>query len=217
MYNLRARYYDTTTGRFNQRDTFSGYNDDPQSIHKYLYCTGDPIDCIDPSGQQGLISLLLGFAIDAIITIRTYAVVIYEGFRLLEAVQKLIILADGIFEAWQNYFLAPPSIPTGWRITIGFVAGVIQGSLAFQYPTLANFTSSLFEETANAIASKDKFFRWATLWSIVKNVTITTFATYGAEKAFGEREIDAWNKFFLAFDLKWATLETPEFLKLYES
>ena len=31
MYNLRARYYDPSSGRFNQRDTFEGVNQDPQT------------------------------------------------------------------------------------------------------------------------------------------------------------------------------------------
>jgi len=52
MYNLRARYYDQGTGRFNQRDAFAGINSDPQSLHKYLYCHGDPVNHFDPSGKS---------------------------------------------------------------------------------------------------------------------------------------------------------------------
>ncbi len=47
---LRARYYDPTTGRFNRLDDFAGNNQDPQSLHKYLYTHADPINGIDPSG-----------------------------------------------------------------------------------------------------------------------------------------------------------------------
>jgi len=50
MYNLRARYYDPSNGRFNQRDAFDGRNEDPQSLHRYLYCRGDPSNSTDPSG-----------------------------------------------------------------------------------------------------------------------------------------------------------------------
>jgi len=52
MQYLRARYYDPNTGRFNQLDPFAGNNHDPQSLHKYLYTPGDPINFSDPNGQE---------------------------------------------------------------------------------------------------------------------------------------------------------------------
>ena len=47
---LRARWYDPTTGRFNRLDPFFGNLEDPQSLHKYLYVHGDPVNKIDPTG-----------------------------------------------------------------------------------------------------------------------------------------------------------------------
>jgi RHS repeat-associated protein len=55
MYNLRARYYNPSNGRFNQRDTYDGINDDPQSLHKYLYAADNPVSIVDPSGHDGLL------------------------------------------------------------------------------------------------------------------------------------------------------------------
>jgi hypothetical protein len=52
MYNLRARYYNPATGTFNQRDTFAGRSSDPQSLHKYAYAEGDPINGSDPTGHD---------------------------------------------------------------------------------------------------------------------------------------------------------------------
>ena len=49
-YYLRQRYYDPKTGRFNRLDPFWGNASDPQSLHKYTYCHGDPVNHIDPSG-----------------------------------------------------------------------------------------------------------------------------------------------------------------------
>jgi RHS repeat-associated protein len=59
QYYLRARYYDPSNGRFDQLDTFSGRNDDPQSLHKYGYNTGDPVNRIDPGGRDGELAELL--------------------------------------------------------------------------------------------------------------------------------------------------------------
>jgi RHS repeat-associated protein len=72
MYNLRARYYNPNNGRFNQRDTFAGSNFDPQSLHKYAYCHGDPVNLDDPSGQWVMIALLVAIVVVAILT---YAIV----------------------------------------------------------------------------------------------------------------------------------------------
>jgi hypothetical protein len=46
-----ARYLNTGTGRFQTMDTFQGNNEDPLSLHKYLYCQDEPIDGTDPSGR----------------------------------------------------------------------------------------------------------------------------------------------------------------------
>ncbi len=47
---LRARYYNPNNGRFNRLDPFAGNLADPQSLHKYLYTHGDPVNGIDPTG-----------------------------------------------------------------------------------------------------------------------------------------------------------------------
>jgi RHS repeat-associated protein len=51
QYYLRARYYDPSNGRFNRLDPFAGRNFDPQSLHKYDYAHGDPVNGVDPSGR----------------------------------------------------------------------------------------------------------------------------------------------------------------------
>jgi RHS repeat-associated protein len=54
MQYLRARYYNPATGTFNRLDPFAGNMQDPQSLHKYLYVHGDPIQGVDPSGLMSL-------------------------------------------------------------------------------------------------------------------------------------------------------------------
>jgi RHS repeat-associated protein len=67
LYFLRARYQDTTTGRFWTMDTFLGLIEDPESLHKYLYASADPVNGIDPSGQITLPELATIMGIGAII------------------------------------------------------------------------------------------------------------------------------------------------------
>jgi RHS repeat-associated protein len=51
LYFLRARYQDTSTGRFWTMDEFEGFGRDPSSLHKYLYAAPNPIMFIDPTGR----------------------------------------------------------------------------------------------------------------------------------------------------------------------
>ncbi|HET9285264.1 MAG TPA: RHS repeat-associated core domain-containing protein [Candidatus Angelobacter sp.] len=52
VYYNRARYLDTTSGRFLTVDPYLGNLSDPLSLHRYLYARLDPVDRSDPSGQQ---------------------------------------------------------------------------------------------------------------------------------------------------------------------
>ncbi len=43
-YYNRSRWYSPATGRFNRMDTYPGSSQDPQSLHKYLYCHANPVN-----------------------------------------------------------------------------------------------------------------------------------------------------------------------------
>ncbi len=53
LYYNRARYLNPNTGRFWTMDTYEGNNEDPLSLHKYVYGTDDPVNLVDPSGHDG--------------------------------------------------------------------------------------------------------------------------------------------------------------------
>ena len=48
---LRARYYQPAVGRFLTRDTYTGEDDEPLSLHLYTYCGNEGVNNIDPSGN----------------------------------------------------------------------------------------------------------------------------------------------------------------------
>ena len=52
LYYNRARYYNNATGRFWTADSYEGNSRDPLSLHKYLYSEGNPVDHVDPSGNE---------------------------------------------------------------------------------------------------------------------------------------------------------------------
>jgi len=79
LYYCRARYLNTDTGRFWTKDSYEGDNEDPLSLHKYLYAQGNPVMVDDPSGQDGE---LAGTLASVNIGIRIAA---FSGAVLLEA------------------------------------------------------------------------------------------------------------------------------------
>ena len=65
QYYLRARMYDPTMMRFTTRDPIRGEQNEPLTLHKYLYCVNDPIDRIDPRGE---ISAMAARLTNAVVT-----------------------------------------------------------------------------------------------------------------------------------------------------
>ncbi len=63
LYYNRARYLNTSTGRFWSMDDFEGDSDSPFSLHKYLYAGSDPVNDVDHSGHDfslGGVTITLG-------------------------------------------------------------------------------------------------------------------------------------------------------------
>ena len=46
---LRARWYDVSVGRFTRRDPWMGLRQRPQTSHRYVYATDNPVGNVDPS------------------------------------------------------------------------------------------------------------------------------------------------------------------------
>ena len=63
LYYLRARYMDTSTGRFISQDTYQGTINDPVSLHKYLYANSNPVTYSDPSGYMSVVEAMVVSAI----------------------------------------------------------------------------------------------------------------------------------------------------------
>ena len=57
---LRARYYDTESGRFGVQDSYLGQAVEPLTLNRYLYCLSDPLNPIDPSGHASSYAGRLG-------------------------------------------------------------------------------------------------------------------------------------------------------------
>ena len=68
---LRARYYDSSTGRFITRDPIPGVEKNPQSLNPYIYVVNNPINLTDPYGLASpwwLQAIGIGSTIGGILT-----------------------------------------------------------------------------------------------------------------------------------------------------
>jgi RHS repeat-associated protein len=49
---LRARWYDPSTGRFLQMDSYEGDNENPDTLNKFTFVGNDPLNSFDPTGHE---------------------------------------------------------------------------------------------------------------------------------------------------------------------
>jgi len=51
LLHVGARYYEVETGRWVQKDRWLGSHLHPQTLNPFIYCTNNPVNCVDPSGK----------------------------------------------------------------------------------------------------------------------------------------------------------------------
>ena len=62
-YYLQTRYYSPELGRFLNADGYINANGDILGYNMFAYCSNDPVNKIDPSGEIGLVLLVIGLAV----------------------------------------------------------------------------------------------------------------------------------------------------------
>ena len=114
LYNLRARYYNALTGRFETMDpgregccvlraSQAGNIFDPATLHKYVYTANNPVNRIDPSGRG--IEEYEGLTFDDVIGR-------YRGVKVAKETGEIFCLEAAALYAVQN-----PLAPV-WEIEI---------------------------------------------------------------------------------------------------
>ena len=82
LYYNRARYLDTHLGRFWGMDTDEGDEEDPLSLHKYLYASANPVNEVDPSGKTPLTSFIAQLAAHGVqIAAQVYGTMVHASIE----------------------------------------------------------------------------------------------------------------------------------------
>jgi RHS repeat-associated protein len=105
LYYLRARYYGPRIGRFGSRDPAEGLEDDPITLHLYVYARVSPATVSDPSGLQAAVAvaavgaLTLGDLVFALLVTALCAVIVI-GLLRPETQDALSSLFKAIVAWW---------------------------------------------------------------------------------------------------------------------
>jgi RHS repeat-associated protein len=86
LYHLRARWMHPGSGRFLSVDPRDGVAEQPNTLHRYIYGNGDPVNVVDPTGEFGFSLGGISISINIQGTLRAQS---GTGARLtLQAVRK---------------------------------------------------------------------------------------------------------------------------------
>lgn len=164
LYYLRARYYNPRTGRFWSMDSFQGTRTELLSLHKYLYAAADPVNRIDPSGNESLVGVL-GSAF-----VKTIMINVGVG-ATVNAIAGALIGGETSFEE------------VTWNVGTGGLLGLTGlGSVSALRPILAK---SVGKALGTRMALKLTYFAGAA--SI--NAMASTIETIAKEKVLNDREL----------------------------
>jgi len=105
LYDLRARYYRPTTGRFLSRDTLAPDPQQPEQADRYAYVGGHPITMQDPSGHEEIVDYSAALEEDEASTVSTAARGREVRHRLGLALQNLVEAEALWYTVFDNYFL----------------------------------------------------------------------------------------------------------------
>jgi RHS repeat-associated protein len=136
---LRARYYDSSLGRFISKDPYAGSITDPYSQHSYQYAHANPVRYTDPTGYFSLGDALATISLAGIIA-STSASVGYVGTKYLlgqiTAEDTYNLFGDWVggfgngvsggisTDIYSSYLGAPIKPKDGFLWNMGNVAGI---------------------------------------------------------------------------------------------
>jgi RHS repeat-associated protein len=96
LYYLRARYFNSATGRFETMDPYEGDVLNPATLHKYVYAGNNPVNADDPSGQDAIVEVAFLY------TRPGFSVLAQKRFRFDP--EELLQNAQDVWDAGQSTY-----------------------------------------------------------------------------------------------------------------
>ena len=109
FYFVRARYYDSRTGRFLSRDPAEGALETPESFYAYAFANGNPWVFRDPSGRFSLQEFAIGLYVRAQLSVAAIGSAgIAAAGRIAERLRPLTSRLPNLGDAFQTLRNALP-------------------------------------------------------------------------------------------------------------
>ena len=177
MYYLRARYYNPSNGLFNNVDPYAGNMQDPQSLHKYLYCHANPINGIDPSGE-------FGFFISSVISISILSSIsaIMGGIMGGIGARK-----DGVGGIFKGIFFGALKAGIGTALSLTFLSIFSMFMGPFAAPLSFGLSSAIITFAEIAITKHSFQFEWEDWVQVILSFVVA--ATMGAVFGGGSNDL----------------------------
>jgi len=158
FYYLRARYYHPEIARFVSEDTYKGELTDPLTLNYYIYCAGNPIRYVDPTGNT------FWDALDFVFAGMSWAEMINDpswknfGWAVVDTASLLpLVPSSGYFRQGSKVLVKLDDIPEGARV-VGYVDNVAKGMSNLSNRklehVLKNHTAGRVQQTVAAMMKK---------------------------------------------------------------
>ena len=120
---LRSRWYAPALARFVTPDSAPVSQDDPQSVNRYAYVQGDPVNRTDPTGQE-LFTLTAIAVTIGLITLAS------AGLTIVGGVVSAYRGGGGVFSSYREMSKNLRSYHTGGAVGIGTLNGIFGAEYA---------------------------------------------------------------------------------------
>ncbi len=135
FYYLRARYMNPTTGRFINRDPFGGFNNDPTSLHRYLYANASPVLYADPSGMFSVVEVTVDIGLISLLGAILSPIIKPAERYIADALSSALL--GGYVSRWLSAMAAaPPALMLGAEFMLGLGWGPVTLSTGFSVEVL---------------------------------------------------------------------------------
>jgi RHS repeat-associated protein len=117
LYQLRARYYNMLTGRFETMDPKWGEVFNPGTLHKYVYAQGNPVNAVDPTGN-GILDegILISEVLLRVTLPRTILSISLAICPTIELIGKVLPVLEAGQQGLTYFGIELPEVPPGLDI-----------------------------------------------------------------------------------------------------
>lgn len=164
--------------RFTGRDPINGNNQEPLTLHKYLYCLNDPINRIDPLGTFSFVDLLADVG-EMGRELKEGVIALKSGQWAKDEITAMASAFNGMVQGYLNVWEGPDNVSDNYKFTVGFMGGVVEVQAGEKLgPSAGAAISSAMINSANSYMSRTDVLSWKNVGDIMFSAGVAAFGKY---------------------------------------